>query len=135
MTAPLLPKTVLAAVGSQSGGPSNRCPVSPSWWLGLIANSAAIPVTRLDQIASSYQGAPHFPGLPAGVAARFDPSHRLGSNLALVWLKALLLGQDASAPIGRIVHSFVRSRFENFSRLSLRSKRSCRHSRRRSKPT
>jgi hypothetical protein len=126
---------MLTAVASQLGGPGNRFPVNPSWWLGSTASSAVIPVTRLDQVASSYQGAPHFPGLPAGVAARFDPSHGLGSILALVWLKALLVRQDASAPIGRTVQSFVRSQFENFSRLSPGSKRSCRYSRSRSKPT
>lgn len=134
MTAPLRPKTVLAAVGSQSGGPSNRFPVSPIWCIGLIAKNSVIPAARLDQIARSYQGAPQFPGLPAGVAAGFDPMQWIGSIHALVWVKALLLRQDASAPIGRIVQSFFRSQFENFSRLSPGSKRSCRYSRSRSKP-
>src|SRR4051794_11131480 len=135
MTAPLHPEIVLAAVGSQPGGPSNGFPVSPIWWIGLTANHSVVPAARPDQIARSYQGAPRFPGLPAGVAARFDPIRWIGSIHALVWLKALLLRQDASAPTARIVQSFVRSRFENFSRLSPGSKRSCRYSRSRSKPT
>jgi hypothetical protein len=135
MTAPLPLQTILTAVGSQLGGPSNRFPVSPISWIGLTANNSVVPATRSDRVVSFFQGAPQFPGIPAGVAARFDPMQWIGSILALVWLKAPLLRQDASAPPGRIVQSFVRSQFENFSRLSPGSKRSCRYSRCRSKPT